>query len=200
MPLSTNKGSMVQRKTKPGVGKVETIFYGKVIKEKLIPGPANDVNNNDATWEYTFKIIFKMKKIGPKSKDCKYKLDGTNNQVSICLAEKALSNIEMHDSIGCEERWAKDCLEHSIIDKKKREISTWNYLAKSHSHAETLTPKKAEATNHEIHANVPSNVTFTRNNKGKVHTTIHNVNNDPSLNSVKWLGFPLKQEVVLHWV
>lgn len=37
------------------------VFYGKVIKEKLIPGPDNDVNNNDATWEYTFKIIFKMK-------------------------------------------------------------------------------------------------------------------------------------------
>ncbi|XP_052072520.1 metalloproteinase inhibitor 4-like [Mytilus californianus] len=37
------------------------VFYGKVIKEKLIPGPANDVNNNDAIWEYTFKIIFKMK-------------------------------------------------------------------------------------------------------------------------------------------
>ncbi|XP_052072523.1 metalloproteinase inhibitor 4-like [Mytilus californianus] len=37
------------------------VFYGKVTKEKLIPGPPDDVENNLATWEYTFKIIFKMK-------------------------------------------------------------------------------------------------------------------------------------------
>ncbi|VDI58918.1 Hypothetical predicted protein [Mytilus galloprovincialis] len=37
------------------------VLYGKVTKETLIPGPPDDVNNNLATWEYTFKIIFKMK-------------------------------------------------------------------------------------------------------------------------------------------
>ncbi|XP_063448069.1 metalloproteinase inhibitor 2-like [Mytilus trossulus] len=37
------------------------VLYGEVTKEKLIPGAPDDVNNNLATWEYTLKIIFKMK-------------------------------------------------------------------------------------------------------------------------------------------
>ncbi|XP_076105714.1 metalloproteinase inhibitor 2-like [Mytilus galloprovincialis] len=41
--------------------KADHVFYGKVINEELVPGPNNDVNNNDAIWKYTFKIIFKMK-------------------------------------------------------------------------------------------------------------------------------------------
>ncbi|XP_052072517.1 metalloproteinase inhibitor 2-like [Mytilus californianus] len=39
------------------------VFYGKVIKYDLIPGPPDDFANNFATWNYTFKIIFKMKGI-----------------------------------------------------------------------------------------------------------------------------------------
>ncbi|VDI43995.1 metalloproteinase inhibitor 3 [Mytilus galloprovincialis] len=37
------------------------VFYGKVIKETLIPGPPDDTANNFAIWKYTFSIIFKMK-------------------------------------------------------------------------------------------------------------------------------------------
>ncbi|VDI03769.1 Hypothetical predicted protein [Mytilus galloprovincialis] len=45
--------------------------------------------------------------------------------------------------------------------------------------------QKAEATNRAIRATVPSNVTFTRNYKGRVHTAIHNVNNGPGESIVK---------------
>ncbi|XP_063448071.1 metalloproteinase inhibitor 3-like [Mytilus trossulus] len=37
------------------------VFYGKVSKETLIPGPPDDTSNNFAIWKYTFRIIFKMK-------------------------------------------------------------------------------------------------------------------------------------------
>ncbi|CAG2251503.1 CTRB [Mytilus edulis] len=45
--------------------------------------------------------------------------------------------------------------------------------------------QKAKATNRAIRATVPSNVTFTRNYKGRVHTAIHNVNNGPGESIVK---------------
>ncbi|CAC5419881.1 unnamed protein product [Mytilus coruscus] len=45
--------------------------------------------------------------------------------------------------------------------------------------------QKAEATNRAIRATVPSNVTFTRNYKGRVQTAIHNVNNGPGESIVK---------------
>ncbi|CAG2251507.1 unnamed protein product [Mytilus edulis] len=60
--------------------------------------------------------------------------------------------------------------------------------------------QKAEATNRAIRATVPSNVTFTRNYKGRVHTAIHNVNNGPGESIVKLCkaaGVPINQEVVL---
>lgn len=37
------------------------VFFGKVTNEELVPGPNNDVHNNNAIWKYKFKIIFKMK-------------------------------------------------------------------------------------------------------------------------------------------
>ncbi|XP_071177377.1 metalloproteinase inhibitor 2-like [Mytilus edulis] len=37
------------------------VMYGKAIKEKLIPGLADEMFNDSWTREYTFKIIFKMK-------------------------------------------------------------------------------------------------------------------------------------------
>lgn len=38
-----------------------SVMYGKVLKEKLIPGLADEIFNDSWTREYTFKIIFKMK-------------------------------------------------------------------------------------------------------------------------------------------
>ncbi|XP_071179667.1 metalloproteinase inhibitor 3-like [Mytilus edulis] len=41
--------------------KSDYVFYGKVINENLVEGMGNDVHNNKAIWEYTFKVIFTMK-------------------------------------------------------------------------------------------------------------------------------------------
>ncbi|XP_063419265.1 uncharacterized protein LOC134702104 [Mytilus trossulus] len=40
---------------------IDGILYGKVIKEKFIPGPADDIYNDSAIREYTLKIVSKMK-------------------------------------------------------------------------------------------------------------------------------------------
>ncbi|VDI14341.1 Hypothetical predicted protein [Mytilus galloprovincialis] len=125
------------------------------------------------------------------------------------------ANIEMHDSIGSEERWAKDCLldlkndglevQEITTDPDSSAFRAAESLFKAENTAALLrecvkyrlgptmlnrtckntNTQKAEATNRAIRATVPSNVTFTRNYKGRVHTAIHNVNNGPGESIVK---------------
>ncbi|VDI43994.1 metalloproteinase inhibitor 3 [Mytilus galloprovincialis] len=39
------------------------VLYGRVISETFIPGPPDDFANNDAIWQYTVSILYKMKGI-----------------------------------------------------------------------------------------------------------------------------------------
>ncbi|XP_063417041.1 metalloproteinase inhibitor 3-like [Mytilus trossulus] len=61
MTNSVHSCSCGQQHPQDAFCSADYVFYGKAIKEKLIPGRPDDVHNNFATWNYTFEIIFKMK-------------------------------------------------------------------------------------------------------------------------------------------
>ncbi|CAG2191403.1 unnamed protein product [Mytilus edulis] len=120
-----------------------------------------------------------------------------------------------HAIVSCYQGDHNGCTKYSLVCSNRNSLKTWteksaylknNFkLNKSENTAALLrecvkyrlgptmlnrtckntNTQKAEATNRAIRATVPSNVTFTRNYKGRVHTAIHNVNNGPGESIVK---------------
>ena len=120
-----------------------------------------------------------------------------------------------HAIVSCYQGDHNGCTKYSLVCSNRNSLKTWteksaylknNFkLNKSENTAALLrecvkyrlgptmlnrtckntNTQKAEATNRAIRATVPSNVIFTRNYKGRVHTAIHNVNNGPGESIVK---------------